>query len=362
MRRLLAAVATGVLAVTVGAAAPASGSAPAVADAAAVRIMPMGSSTTAGSIPGGYRSDLYQMLTSAGLSVDFVGAITDAGPAQLPDRDHEGHGGFVLSQLTEIATDRATRFQPDVVLLHAGANDVLGNVDLPNAPARLEQLIDTLLAVVPNAVIIVSTVGPMGDPATDARAKTFNAAIPFIVQKKVDEGKKVRFVDMRTTLLATDVAADKIHLTHSGNTKMAYRWYGALVSSPVIRYEAEHATFRNAQALTTTLASNNGKAGKIDLADSYAEFAVDAPYAGTWRLFVRGGNGTTTPCTHTMTVNGAQSRTVTYQRFGWEQWTVTAQTVTLNAGRNAVRFTKGTCFAEIDAIDLTRETTTWPPL
>jgi hypothetical protein len=41
---------------------------------------------------------------------------------------------------------------------------------------------------------------------------------------------------------------------------------------------------------------------------------------------------------------------------------VTAQTVTLNAGRNAVRFAKGTCFAELDSVDLVRNTTTWPPL
>jgi hypothetical protein len=109
------------------------------------------------------------------------------------------------------------------------------------------------------------------------------------VRKKVDEGKKVRFVDLRNTLLASDVAADKIHLTHCGNTKLAYRWYGAMVSSPVVRYESELATL----------------------------------------------------C---------------------EQWTVTAQTVTLNAGRHAVRFARGTCFAELDSVDLVRNTTTWPPL
>jgi hypothetical protein len=83
----------------------------------------------------------------------------------------------------------------------------------------------------------------MGDAATDARARTFNAVIPFIVRKKVDEGKKVRFVDLRNTLLASDVAADKIHLTHCGNTKLAYRWYGAMVSSPVVRYEASTRPF-----------------------------------------------------------------------------------------------------------------------
>ncbi|GAA2804051.1 hypothetical protein [Kribbella solani] len=67
--------------------------------------------------------------------------------ASRPGR--EGHGGWVIDQLTAIAADRMRTYQPDVVLLHAGANDVLGNVNLATAPARLENLIRTMLTARP---------------------------------------------------------------------------------------------------------------------------------------------------------------------------------------------------------------------
>ncbi len=327
---------------------------PATAAAAEpVRIMAMGSSTTAGSIPGGYRSDLFHLLTSAGGSVDFVGSVTDAGPPQLPDRDHEGHGGWVIDHMTEVAADRMQTYQPDVVLLHAGANDVLQNLNLDTAPDRLETLISTLLSVRPAATIYVATVGPMADPATQARAATFNNAIPAVVDRLVTAGHPVRSVDSRSALQPTDVAADGIHLTHSGNSKLAAVWYGAMAGKTLQRFEAETAQFTGlAHSAATPNASNNGKAGWLDDAASSATITVDAPHAGDFRVFIRGGNGTGTGCSHTLSVNGAAGRVIDYPSFGWENWTQRALDITLHAGANALTFTHRSCFAELDSIDL----------
>ena len=44
-------------------------------------------------------------------------------------------------------------------------------------------------------------------------------------------------------------------------------------------------------------------------------------------------------CTHNLSVNGGGPVDVRYPALGWEQWSV-------------VRFTKGTCFADIDAMDV----------
>lgn len=341
--------------------APARHQATASAVPGSVRIMPFGSSTTAGSVPGGYRGDLYQMLTSAGRSVDFVGSVTDSGPAQLPDRNHEGHGGFVLDQLTAIARARMRTYQPDVVLVHAGANDVLRNVNLVTAPARLEKLLTTMLDVRPDAALYVATVGPLGNAAASSRAATYNRSIPFIVAKLAREGFKVRFVDNRTTLLASDVSRDGVHLTHGGNTKLAARWYAALAGSRLVRFEAETARFTGkAGPAVTTVASANGKAGGIDDAASSAQVTVTAPFDGTFRMFVRGGNGTGSVCTHTVTINDSAERVLEYPSFGWERWTQQAIEVTLNKGDNVVTFTHRTCSAEIDSIDLVIPAPTWP--
>ncbi|MGZ0145578.1 GDSL-type esterase/lipase family protein [Kribbella sp. WER1] len=325
------------------------------------KIMPLGSSTTAGSIPGGYRTDLYWMLTSEGHPVDFVGSVTDSTPANLPDRDHEGHGGWVIDQLTAIAADRMTTYQPDVVLLHAGANDVLQNLNLATAPARLENLIRTMLTVRPNLAVYVATVGPMTDAATNARAAAFNNQLPFVVAKLAGEGAKVRFVDTRSALPASDVMADGIHLTHSGNSKLAAQWYAALEGSPIARFEAETAAFTGkAHSATTLVASGNGKAGWIDDATSSATITVNAPYAGTFRVFIRSGNGAGTTCSHTLSVNGGAGKVVEYPSYGWENWTQQALDVPLNAGANTFRFTYRTCFAEIDDLDLAVPATNWP--
>ncbi|GAA1566332.1 hypothetical protein GCM10009804_23870 [Kribbella hippodromi] len=328
---------------------------------AATKIMPLGSSTTAGSIPGGYRTDLYWMLNSEGHPVDFVGSVTDSTPANLPDRDHEGHGGWVIDQMTAIAADRMQTYQPDIVLLHAGANDVLGNVNLATAPARLETLIRTMLTARPGLAVYVATVGPMGDAATNARAATFNNQIPFVVAKLAAEGAKVRFVDTRSALPASDIAADGIHLTHSGNTKLAAQWYAALEGSPIARTEAETAVFTGkAHSATSQLASSNGKAGWLDDLSSSATITVNAPYAGTFRVFIRSGNGSGTTCSHTLNINGGAARVIEYPSYGWEAWTQQAIDVALNAGANTFKFTYRTCFAEIDSLDLTVPGTSWP--
>ena len=61
--------------------------------------------------------------------------------------------------------------------------------------------------------------------------RTFNAAIPGIVQSKVNAGKHVHLVDMHSALTTADLI-DGIHPTAGGYDKMAARWYSALQSVP----------------------------------------------------------------------------------------------------------------------------------
>ncbi len=67
----------------------------AAAQSPAVRIMPLGDSITYGSpVAGGYRVPLYHMLTNAAYAVDYVGTATGNASADLPEINHEGHGGW----------------------------------------------------------------------------------------------------------------------------------------------------------------------------------------------------------------------------------------------------------------------------
>ena len=120
------------------------------------------------------------------------------------------------------------------------------------------------------------------------------------------------------------------------------------------RYEAENAVLNRASVrFATTGASSNRVVGKIDYSDSWIEFRdVTVPAAGTYQLRVRFANGSGATSTHNLSVNGGASTPLSYANTGWDTWTTTTISLSLNAGANTIRFTKGTNFAELDCIEL----------
>ena len=196
-----------------------------------VRVMPLGDSITEGTqVPGGYRIGLWQRLAAAGYRTDFVGTQFN-GPAALGDHDHEGHPGWRIDQLDANITGWLATAKPRTVLLHIGTNDVLQNYNLSGAPNRLSTLIDHITAAAPTAEVFVATIIPLSNSGQEAAARTFNAAIPGIVQTRANAGKRVHLVDMHSALTTADLI-DGIHPTAGGYDKMAARWYSALLSVP----------------------------------------------------------------------------------------------------------------------------------
>ncbi len=320
---------------------------------AGVRIMPLGDSITDGfNVPGGYRSDLWQYLVADGHTDDFVGSQSN-GPARLGDHDHEGHPGWRIDEIDAHAADWVRATSPRTVLLHIGTNDMVQNHDPAGAPARLSTLLTHITDAAPTADVLVSDLVPLADPVLESRAAQYNAAVPGVVSVLAAQGRHVHFVAMHSALTTADLA-DGVHPTAGGYSKMAARWYSALVSSPVTRWEAEnsaYASVHDADLLSSPTASGGVKAGHIDNADSYLQYVITAPYTGAYRMYVRAGNGMGSTCTHLLTVDDAPAVTVAYPSYGWEEWSMTGVDVHLRQGANTLRFAKGTCYAEIDAID-----------
>jgi lysophospholipase L1-like esterase len=196
-----------------------------------VRVMPLGDSITEGTqVPGGYRIGLWQRLAAGGYRIDFVGTQYN-GPASLGDHDHEGHPGWRIDQIDANIAGWLGTAAPRTVLLHIGTNDVLQNYNLAGAPSRLSALIDHITAGAPAADVFVATIIPLASASQEAAVRTFNAAVPGIVQSKVNAGKRVHLVDMHAALTAADLT-DGIHPTAAGYDKMAATWYAALRSVP----------------------------------------------------------------------------------------------------------------------------------
>jgi len=196
-----------------------------------VRVMPLGDSITDGfTVPGGYRIGLWQRLVSGGFRADFVGSLFN-GPASLGDHDHEGHSGWRIDQIDANIVTWLRTTTPHTVMLHIGTNDVLQNFNLSSAPTRLSTLIDHITATVPTAEVFVATIISLSSSSAEAAARTFNAAIPGIVQSKVNAGRHLHLVDMHAALTTADLA-DGIHPNATGYDKMATAWFTALRSVP----------------------------------------------------------------------------------------------------------------------------------
>jgi lysophospholipase L1-like esterase len=190
---------------------------------APLRIMPLGDSITVGvGSPGknGWRADLQRRLREAGVSADFVGSESEGTSGDL---DHEGHGGWTIEQIAAVVDRSLAAYHPDIVLLHAGTNNITRSEDPAAAARKLSALIDRVRARVPHAEIYVAKIIDTAVASEVPANRAYNALIPAVVQ---DKGPRVHLVD-QSTVTGPDIY-DIHHPNEFGYRKMAWTWYEAL--------------------------------------------------------------------------------------------------------------------------------------
>ncbi len=190
------------------------------------KVMPLGDSITDGyNIPGGYRKRLWQRLvTQEGYSFDFVGSLSN-GPTELGDKNHEGHSGWKIRDIRANIDSYINSAQPDLVLLMLGSNDMYANDDLPNAPGRLQELVQRINILRPGVTTILSTVTNRSDQ--QSKIPPFNAELPGVVQNLNNMGYNVVLVNAYAALTLSDLA-DGVHPNAGGYDKLADVWYPQL--------------------------------------------------------------------------------------------------------------------------------------
>lgn len=205
---------------------------------APVRIMPLGDSITWGqtastNTPGGYRLPLYQLLTSDGYNVQFVGTLSANGAPNLPQPDHEGWQGYRIDQIASgfLAWINAVP-TPDVILLLIGTNDYGQNYNTSTATNRLNQLITLIATNQPNAKLVVANVLLRTDSASvnSAIQTTFNPYIPGIVAAHAALGQQVYFINMYSALGSSDLGSDGLHPNQTGYNKMGTNWFNTVIN------------------------------------------------------------------------------------------------------------------------------------
>ncbi|RSL92417.1 hypothetical protein CEP52_013832 [Fusarium oligoseptatum] len=214
----------------------------AIAKGVELRVLPIGDSITWGarsSDENGYRKYLWDRLAQLENKVDFVGMGYDN--RRMSDPDHEGHRGKVIDEISTLSSVGISA-APNIVLLHAGTNDMNKPVDPEGAPARLKNLINKILKVSPKAVVLVCQLVPSTKlQTTQPRIKAFNDAIPSLVEELKNEGKRVIMVSMNDALELSDID-DDLHPNDEGYEKMAVEFTKAILLASSMNWISEPGT------------------------------------------------------------------------------------------------------------------------
>jgi len=198
---------------------------------AATRIMPLGDSITESSAGrASYRYWLWQSLQQANYDVDFVGSQTGvAGGAPLfPnfDQNHQGHSGYRADQLRDNIVNWANANRPDVVLLHAGTNDLLQGQGSSGTSTEIGQIIDNLRTVSPGVTVLLARI----IPGATINVNSLNNSITNLAASKNTAQSPVILVDQQSGFSASGDLYDGIHPTQGGEQKMSAKWLAALTS------------------------------------------------------------------------------------------------------------------------------------
>ncbi len=205
---------------------------------AATAVMPLGDSVTGGYTGnpgnGGYRAPLWSSLIQEGYAVDFVGSQTGPAPPGV-DPDHEGHGGWRADDLAGSIDGWIAAYRPDVILLLAGANDLIQGYGVSATLDHLDGLLAEIFYDRPSAVVLLGSLWwvPTPNPYNYnvSQIQAVNVQLPGLVAKYAQQGRVIESVDLFNLGWSTgDFGADVIHPVASGYAKMAQAWHDPLAS------------------------------------------------------------------------------------------------------------------------------------
>jgi lysophospholipase L1-like esterase len=206
-------------------------------------IMPLGDSITfgIGSSGGGYRVELFRQALANQQNVTFVGTAPPNGPNQVNGvafpPNHQGHPGFTISgggsgSLAGLVDAAIATTSPNIVLLMIGTNDINGNINVAQAPARLGALIDQITNDAPDALLVVGQIIPTTSAQTNTGVQAYNAAIPGLVQARAEAGKHVVVVDLFTPFISNPnfagIMNDGLHPNDTGYVVLGQAWHEAI--------------------------------------------------------------------------------------------------------------------------------------
>ncbi len=224
-----------------------------------LQIWPLGDSITFGPLGtnGGYRGQLYNLLSPSATNFLFVGSSTaNAAITTLPynQRHNEGHESYACNDIyTNLdgfdnslflkyggasrdpnggrwltGTNARPALFPDVILLLIGANERDNTV---GAQSRLDNLVSKLVTLRPAARLIIARITPIIDSAAHSNfVVAYNQGVDAVVSKYA-VGNHVTKVDLNTGYPSGGFSSDKLHPNDTGYNWIAGKWYNAILAA-----------------------------------------------------------------------------------------------------------------------------------
>ncbi|EME38750.1 carbohydrate esterase family 3 protein [Dothistroma septosporum NZE10] len=206
-----------------------------------LRIMALGDSITAGTVSRdeskskrpavhGYRQSLRDKIMATGVHSDDIDFIGSKSADDVLDMEHEGWPNEKIRKiLGHVSKSKQLRNHPNLVLIHAGTNDMNDSpkeAPYTEAHLRLDTMLDEIFCQVPETVVVISKIIKNG--WQQARTDQYNAKLTQLVIDRQQAGFKVLLADHS----GIKPGPDKTHPSDAGYERMAKNWMKALKAIP----------------------------------------------------------------------------------------------------------------------------------
>ncbi|KAF4872145.1 hypothetical protein CGCSCA1_v008698 [Colletotrichum siamense] len=205
-----------------------------------LRILGVGDSITVGFLSdldggdgNGYRMKLRQNLSND--RVSFIGTETVRGT--IPDNYFAAWNARTIQFISD-HVNPSLQQQPNIVLVHAGTNDMNPNLDVAlegndpkDAAERLGKLIDQIVEACPSAVVLVAMIINTRDEGQQRNTVPYQGHIPGIVASRQVADKHVLAVDF-TSFPTGLLRVDGVHPTNEGYRHFGDYWYDFMTQIP----------------------------------------------------------------------------------------------------------------------------------
>ncbi|KAF6796365.1 GDSL-like Lipase/Acylhydrolase [Colletotrichum sojae] len=200
-----------------------------------LRILPVGDSVTVGFLSSdgnGYRLKLQENLSAN--EVVFAGTVAGG---NMTDPYYAAWSGQTIKYMADNVGPSLEQ-RPNIILLHAGTNDMNPNPDISKegndpegAAERLGALIDQMLTTCPDATVLVAQIINTCDPNQRPGTEEYQKLIPGVVEERVSKGGHVLAVDF-AALGDAVLRNDCIHPSDEGYRTMGDYWYDFIAQVP----------------------------------------------------------------------------------------------------------------------------------